>query len=151
MIFFRSFGREVAEDLTQQVLLTVFERLESFEPWHDRDAFEHWVLVIATSQALKHRRHGARFLPSSELVAVAADKAAGLSTMVRHRQQLAMFIRFMETLTPKLRRSAENLFRRGSCIAFAESEEIPLGTAHWRQVKVRRLFREYIKTPSSVV
>ena len=47
---------DVAEDLTQQVILKIFVKLEDFVPWHDNDAFERWIMVISSRMITEHAR-----------------------------------------------------------------------------------------------
>jgi len=148
MILGRLSGRvaqDVADDLTQQVLLKVFERLDNFEPAHEQDAFERWVKVVVANDFRAHLvRQQRRHVALDE--ATIQDNGGGLSSQLRSRRILDSLARAGNRLATPLREAAQNLLSGGRPRDLADKRGISAGAARWRHWRVRQLFRQLMAT-----
>ena len=53
-IFYKTFNRETAEDLTSQTFLNVLEKITTFNP--EKGTFSGWIYTIARNQIIDHYR-----------------------------------------------------------------------------------------------
>jgi len=142
---------DVADDLTQHVLLTIFTKLEGFVPWHDDDAFERWVIVIYSRAARSHSsaRCKAPVIPDPDVVERLTDAGAGPSTQLRNQDLLQAVERFVETLATPLRVMFEAITGEERLKEFSSLRGIPLRTAYRLRDKTRRLIAQELATPTS--
>ena len=150
----KHFPADVADDLTQQALLTIFAKLDSFRPWHDDDAFDRWVNVIsaraASRRAMERRRARARERVGVDALVKVAAPGDGPSTRLRNRDLLRAVVAIVETLKTALREAALALIAGERVKDVAERQGLPLGTAYSRRRKLRQLLLRALMDPRPV-
>jgi len=134
-----------AEDVTQQVMLEVWQRRASFDP--GRSSMSSWMMMIARSRAIDHAR---RRRPEPHEPAVTAALADRADAEPDRADELAEQWRMAHLLTLLPRDEAEILrmrFHRDlSQSEIARATGIPLGTVKMRMVSALSRLRELIES-----
>ncbi len=137
--------RAAAEDVTQQVMLEVWQRRASFDP--GRSAMSSWVMMIARSRAIDHAR---RPQPEPHEPHVAASLLDRANPEPDPADELAEQWRMAHLLTLLPREEAEILrmrfHRELSQSEIAQATGIPLGTVKMRMVSALSRLRELIES-----
>ena len=137
--------RAAAEDVTQQVMLEVWQRRASFDP--GRSAMSSWVMMIARSRAIDHTR---RQQPEPHEPSVTASLVDRAAPSVDPADELAEQWRIAHLLTLLPRDEAEILrmrfHRELSQSEIAQATGIPLGTVKMRMVSALSRLREMIES-----
>ena len=129
-------GRQDADDLTQQVFLQMFSKLEKFK---GQSKLETWLYRLATNEALQHLRRQKRHVVGPLVWEPAADDPDPLIKSEESRLlQVAL-----SRLEPELRaifllKEQQKLFYR----EISESLEIPAGNVGSRLNRARNELRE---------
>ncbi len=129
MRYFRARGCPVedAEDLTQDVMLTVFRRHGQLR---EQNLFRPWLFRIARNAFLRRleRRGREESMPEEELVAPAFDPLMP-----------AQFAEWMRALDPPEREAIRLRYVDGlEYHEIAEMLQVPLGTIQWRIFQAKR-------------
>jgi RNA polymerase sigma-70 factor (ECF subfamily) len=137
--FVRGVDIATAEDLTQDVLMTVYSRADSLR---NKETFFGWLFKIAAnrhSQYLRRRRHRPKTVELAEHVV-----AGSLRTDNHELQQKGEFLHLMNLLEPVERqimtlRYIEELGYQ----EIATALEMPLGTVKWRIFHAKEILSAY--------
>jgi len=134
----RMVGRQDADDLTQQVFLQVFRKIDQFA---GRSKLETWLYQVAVNQALQHRRKEKRWkFQTLTLEPRSHDKREDES--YEHKELIE---RALARLEPELRsifvlREVEELSYR----EIAEVTSLPEGTVGSRLNRARRELQQHL-------
>jgi len=137
--------RAAAEDVTQQVMLEVWQRRTSFDP--GRSAMSSWLMMIARSRAIDQIR---RQQPEPHEPSVAASLVDRAAPAADPADALVEQWRMAHLLTLLPRDEAEILrmrfHREMSQSEIAQATGIPLGTVKMRMVSALSRLREMIES-----
>jgi RNA polymerase sigma-70 factor (ECF subfamily) len=133
--FFRARGcEEVAEDLAQDVMLTVYRKAGDVR---DRTLFRAWVFTIARNALSRHWGQRSRTVETVELAEVSErfvashNQSAGPPAFEFHRWMAFLEAQEGEALT--LRFVGECAYHE-----IAAAQAIPIGTAQWRVFNAKK-------------
>lgn len=132
----RMVGRQEADDLTQQVFLRMFRKLDQF---NGQSRLETWLYRLATNEALQHIRRSKRRSTAPLVTEPATDDP----DRVGRAEEAELLETAMSRLEPELRaililKEQQNLPYR----EIAESIGIPEGTVGSRLNRARKVLRE---------
>ena len=140
--FFRARGCEaVAEDLAQEVMLTVYRKAGQVR---DRALFRAWVFTIARNALSRHWGQRAREVDTVDLAEVperfvaSNNHSAGTPAFEFHRWMAFLDSQEREALT--LRFIDEFEYHE-----IAAAQTIPLGTAQWRVFNAKKKLAPHLK------
>ena len=137
-LMIRMVGRQDADDLTQQVFLTMFRKLHQF---NGQSKLETWLYRLATNEALQHLRRTKR---RSTAPLVDEPEVSDADPIVAN-EEVQLIEKAMLCLEPELRailllKEQQNLSYR----EIAESTGIPEGTVGSRLNRARKELREVL-------
>lgn len=132
----RMVGRQDADDLTQQVFLRMFRKLDQF---NGQSKLETWLYRLATNEALQHIRRSKRRSTAPLVTEPATDDP----DCVGRAEEAELLEAALSRLEPELRaililKEQQNLSYR----EIAESIGIPEGTVGSRLNRARKVLRE---------
>ena len=138
LVYFRARGCEagVAEDLTQEVMLTLFRKVDGLR---DRDLFRPWLFRIAKNALLQHlRKQGQRVETvalADRLEGVAWNPFAGLAlgewlACLPEADRELLLLRYVDGFTHH---------------EIAELLEMPMGTVQWRVFQLKKRLAEHFR------
>ncbi len=134
----RIVGRQDADDLTQQVFLQMFRKLDQF---HGQSRLETWLYRLATNEALQHlrqrKRHATRPLLSEPFV---DDPST-----VTDAEETKLLERAVLSLEPELR--AVLILKEQEGLSYADIADvvgIPEGTVGSRLNRARKELRQQL-------
>lgn len=135
----RMVGRQEADDLTQQVFLQAFAKLDQFR---GGARFETWLYRLAVNESLQHLRREKR----RQTQTLAVDPAQHLPDRLLESEQAALVQQALERIDPELRailmlKEEERLSYR----EIAAAVEIPEGTVGSRLNRARRELRQELE------
>ena len=140
--FFRARGCEaVAEDLAQEVMLTVYRKAAQVR---DRAVFRAWVFTIARNALSRHWGQRAREVETVDLAEVperfvaSKNHSAGTLGFEFHRWMAFLDSQEREALT--LRFIDECEYHE-----IAAAQTIPIGTAQWRVFNAKKKLAPHLK------
>src|ERR1700733_8575516 len=144
--FFRSRGCSLAlsEDLTQEVMLTVYRKAAQIR---DRSLFRSWLFTIARNALCRQYGKKARELETVDLANVAgslvasSNKPAGPPAFEFHAWMAFLESREREVLT--LRFVEEWEYHE-----IAAAKNIPIGTVQWRVFNAKKKLAPHLKAIS---
>ena len=140
--FFRARGRhEVAEDLAQEVMFTVYRRAGQIR---DRALFRAWVFTIARNAMSRHWGQCARQVETVDLSEVperlvAANKQPGGGPAFEFHRWMA-FLDSQEREALTLRFVDECGYHE-----IAVAQAVPIGTAKWRVFNAKKKLAPYLR------
>lgn len=120
-------GEAEAQDVLQEVYVTVWRKAAQFDP--GRAGVVTWLATLARNRAIDRLR--ARRLPADELDAAAeiADDAPSAFDVLDHEQDAARLSHCLDELEERARQMIRAAFFDGATYAeLASREEVPLGT-----------------------
>ena len=132
----RMVGKQDADDLTQQVFLTMFRKLEQF---NGQSKLETWLYRLATNEALQHLRRSKR-RPTAPLV---VEPVVTDPDRVGTSEEAELLETAMSHLEPELK--AILLLKEQQRLSYqeiAESVGIPEGTVGSRLNRARKELRQ---------
>ena len=134
----RLVGSQNAADVTQQVFLQVFRKIDQFSG-HSR--FETWLYRLAVNEALQHLRKDQRW---RKMHSLSHEPMSHHTTRERHEQKELLELALLRT-DPDLRavfilREMEGL----SYCEIAEAIDIPEGTVGSRLNRARRELQQHL-------
>lgn len=135
-LMIRMVGRQDAEDLTQQVFLTMFRKLGQF---NGQSKLETWLYRLATNEALQHLRRSKRRATMS----LVSEPATCDPDEFGENEEAEILETAMSRLEPELR--AILLLKEQEGLSYreiAESVGIPEGTVGSRLNRARKELRE---------
>jgi RNA polymerase sigma-70 factor, ECF subfamily len=141
--FFRSRGCEFAlsEDLTQEVMLTVYRKAEQIR---DRTLFRSWLFKIARNALCRHHGNRLREVETVDLekvvnrVVASSNKPTGTPAFEFLRWMMFLESREREALT--LRFVEEWEYHE-----IAAAKAIPIGTVQWRVFNAKKKLAPHLK------
>ena len=140
--FFRSRGCQLmAEDLAQEVMLTVYRKAEQIR---DRSLFRAWMFKIARNTLCRHFGKQAREVDTVDLAHVpdrlvaTGNKDVGTPAFEFHHWMSFLDSREQEALT--LRFIEEWEYHE-----IAAARSIPIGTVQWRVFSAKRKLAPYLR------
>lgn len=140
--FFRARGcQAVAEDLAQEVMLTVYRKADQIR---DRSLFRAWMFKIARNALSRHFGRQAREVDTVDLADVperlvaAGNKGAGTPTFEFNHWMAFLDSRESEALTLRF-------IEQWEYHEIAASQAIPIGTVQWRVFSAKRKLAPYLK------
>lgn len=140
--FFRARGCQVvAEDLAQEVMLTVYRKADQIR---DRSLFRAWMFKIARNTLSRHFGKQAREVDTVDLADVperlvaAGNKGAGTPAFEFHHWMAFLDSREREALTLRF-------IEQWEYHEIAAAQSIPIGTVQWRVFSAKRKLAPYLK------
>jgi RNA polymerase sigma-70 factor, ECF subfamily len=143
LAFFRSRGCELAlsEDLTQEVMLTVYQKAAQLR---DRSLFRAWLFKIARNALCRQYGKQSREVETVELENIAgrlvasSNKPAGTPAFEFHDWMALLESREREALTLRFVEDWEYH-------EIATAKQIPIGTVQWRVFNAKKKLTPYLK------
>jgi RNA polymerase sigma-70 factor (ECF subfamily) len=138
--FFRSRGcaRDLSEDLSQEVMLTVYRKAAQLR---DRTRFRAWLFTIARHTLYRHHgKHSLEMVTIDLQNIVDTTKPVGSSAFEFHRWMTFLESNEREALT--LRFVEEWEYHE-----IAAAKAIPIGTVQWRVFNARKKLATRLKAP----
>jgi RNA polymerase sigma-70 factor (ECF subfamily) len=140
--FFRARGCQLmAEDLAQEVMLTVYRKADQIR---DRSLFRAWMFKIARNTLCRHFGKQAREVDTVDLADVpdrlvaASNKGAGTPAFEFHHWMAFLDTREREALTLRF-------IEQWEYHEIAAAQSIPIGTVQWRVFSAKRKLAPYLK------
>jgi RNA polymerase sigma-70 factor (ECF subfamily) len=140
--FFKARGCEaIAEDLAQEVMLTVYRKVGQVR---DRTLFRAWVFTIARNTMSRHWGQRSREVDTVDLAEVperfvaAINVSAGTSGFEFHRWMAFLDTQEREALTLRFIEECEYH-------EIAAAQTIPIGTAQWRVFNAKKKLAPHLK------
>jgi RNA polymerase sigma-70 factor (ECF subfamily) len=135
----RIVGKQDAEDLTQQVFLQMFRKLDQFS---GQSKLETWLYRLATNEALQHLRRKKR----NPVQPLAAEPSTSDPNRLIDSERVQMLESALSRIDPELRAIISLKEEQGlSYREIAESLEIPEGTVGSRLNRARKEIRDELK------
>jgi RNA polymerase sigma-70 factor (ECF subfamily) len=134
----RMVGVQDAADVTQQVFLQLFRKIDSYA---GHSKFNTWLYRLATNEALQHLRKGKRW----KFQPLAREPMSHHTSTIERNEQKELLDEALSRLDPELRlifvlREVEGLSYR----EVAESMDIPEGTVGSRMNRARRQLQQLL-------
>jgi RNA polymerase sigma factor (sigma-70 family) len=139
--FFRARGCEAAEDLAQEVMLTVYRKSGQVR---DRALFRAWIFTIARNALSRHWSKRAREVETVDLADVperlvaSKGKTEGTPAFEFHRWMAFLDTREGEALRLRFVEDCEYH-------EIAAAQTVPLGTAQWRIFNAKKKLAPHLK------
>jgi len=140
--FFRARGcQQMAEDLAQEVMLTVYRKADQLR---DRELFRAWMFKIARNTLSRHYGKQARDVETVDLADVpdrlvaTNNKSAATPAFEFHHWMAFLDTKERDALT--LRFIEEWEYHE-----IAAAQDIPIGTVQWRVFSAKRKLAPYLK------
>ena len=135
----RIVGRQDADDLTQQVFLQMFRKLDQFS---GGSKLETWLYRLATNEALQHLRRKKR-QTAQPLV---AEPSANDANRLMESEKIQLLQAALSRIDPELRAILSLKEEQGLCYRdIAESIGIPEGTVGSRLNRARKELRNELE------
>src|SRR5216684_4067369 len=145
--FYRARGCELslAEDLTQEVLLTVYRKASQIR---DRGLFRAWMFRIARNTLCRHYGKQAREVDTVDLADVPERLvAAGNKDAATPAFE---FLHWMAFLDSREREALTLRFiEQWEYHEIAAAQSIPIGTVQWRVFNAKKKLAPYLKPPQN--
>ena len=136
-LMIRMVGRQDAADLTQQVFMQVFRKVEQFK---GQSKFQTWLYRLAVNESLQHLRKNKR-----KQQVLNHDPLDDRPSPTRGREAKDVLDAALERLEPLLR--SIFLLKESQGLSYqeiAEATDIPEGTVGSRLNRARRQLREHL-------
>jgi RNA polymerase sigma-70 factor (ECF subfamily) len=141
--FFRSRGCELAlgEDLTQEVMLTVYRKTAQIR---DRSLFRAWLFTIARNALCRQYGKQTREVETVDLeniagrVVASINKPAGTPAFEFHRWMTLLELREREAVTLRFVEDWEYH-------EIAAANKVPIGTVQWRVFNAKKKLAPHLK------
>ena len=139
-------SREDAEDLTQEIMIRVYQNLNTFRS--DAGSFQNWILRVGRNLIIDHYRQTRRYQPaagSEEMdgMHLEDDKLPNPQQMVEMDEAARFLWNGLNSLSPELKEAL--VLRDLEGLAYREIAEmlgIPEGTVKSRARRARNALRE---------
>jgi len=129
----KGMNEEIAEELTQEIMLTVWRRAESYDP--SKAAASTWLFTIARNRRIDYLRGNSRIEVEldDEMLDVEATENDPQAKFVSDAQAASQLQRALEKLPPEQRQVMHlSYFRGQSHGAIAKWLDLPIGTVKSR-------------------
>jgi RNA polymerase sigma-70 factor (ECF subfamily) len=139
--FFRKRGHEkgVAEDLTQEVMLTVYRKARQLR---DHKLFRAWLFKVARNAACRYYAQCSRQVPTVDLADMREFLAAPLQSP---RGPATEFKDWMKFLDPEEQQAMTLRFvEQWEYHEIAAAKAIPIGTVQWRVFNSKKKLQEHL-------
>jgi RNA polymerase sigma-70 factor (ECF subfamily) len=139
--FFRARGCQMAEDLAQEVMFTVYRKADQIR---DRSLFRAWMFKIARNTLNRHFGKRAREVDTVDLADVperlvaGGNKGAGTPAFEFNDWMAFLDSREREALTLRF-------IEQWEYHEIAAAQSIPIGTVQWRVFSAKRKLAPYLK------
>ena len=138
--------RPLADEVVQEVMLTVWHRGDRFDP--EKGSMATWVFTIARNRLIDSVRRKKRPEPDPDdpcWVGDRDERAPSPELMTAQRQRVSSLRVAFETLPVEQRRVLEGLYFEGQSMSeFSEATGVPLGTVKTRARLALRALRGQI-------
>lgn len=139
----RGFAAETAEELTQEVMLAVWKKAESFDP--ERASFSTWVFTIARNRCIDQLRRSARPEPDPDdpcwVSSVSVPPGPEDNTVAKRRQERLR--EALADLDDDQRHALMQVYFEGQTnTEAAESLGVPVGTVKSRTRRALEALRK---------
>src|SRR5450432_154505 len=147
--FFRTSGCELAlaEDLTQEVMLTVYRKATQIR---DRTLFRAWMFKVARNVLCRHYGKQSREVNTVDLADVPDCLAAA-----SHKPAATPAFEFMHWMAFLDSREREvmtlRFIEQWEYHEIAAAQAIPIGTVQWRVFNAKKKLAPYLKTRQEIV
>jgi RNA polymerase sigma-70 factor, ECF subfamily len=146
--FFRRRGHEtgVAEDLAQEVMLTVYRKAGQLR---DHKSFRAWLFKVARNAACRHFAQRSREVPTVDLADVTHLVTAPQHNSFAPTSEFRDWMKFLdeqERETMTLRFVEEWEYHE-----IAAAQAIPIGTVQWRVFNSKKKLAPHLRTPTEVL
>ena len=116
-----------AEDVLQEVYLTVWKRAGSFDPAKASPIT--WLCVVARNKAIDKLRRARLPMADADAALEVEDDRATAVEIIEQRQRDGQLVRCLDELDETQRSAIRSAFFNGNSYrALAESSDVPLGT-----------------------
>ena len=145
--FFRARGCEaVAEDLAQEVMLTVYRKASQVR---DRTLFRAWLFKIARNSLSRHYGKQSRQVDTVDLADV-GDRSIAASHKLPATTPAFEFKHWMAFLDSREREVMNLRFiEQWEYHEIAAAQSIPIGTVQWRVFNAKKKLAPHLKTRQS--
>jgi RNA polymerase sigma-70 factor, ECF subfamily len=139
-------SRSLAEEVVQEVMLTVWHHGDRFDP--AKGSMATWVFTIARNRLIDSVRRKRRPEPDPNdpcWVGDRDERAPSPEAVTAHRQRVEVLRVAFRTLPPEQRRVLEGLYFEGQSMSeFSAASGVPLGTVKTRARLALRALRGQI-------
>ena len=127
--FFRRRGFEngIAEDLAQEVMLTVYRKAGQLR---DHKLFRAWLFKVARNAACRHFAQRRREVPTLDVVDISDFLSAPSCNPFGHASEFNDWMRFLDA--PEREAMTLRFIEEWEYHEIAAAQAIPIGTAKWR-------------------
>ena len=143
--FFRARSCELAlaEDLAQEVMMTVYSKAAQLR---DRNLFRAWLFKVARNALCRHYSKQAREVETIDL-AVVADRltAASLKPAATSAFEFMHWMAFLDSREQEVMRL--RFIEEWEYHEIAAAQDTPIGTVQWRVFNAKKKLAPYLKTP----
>ncbi|MFT5682721.1 MAG: RNA polymerase sigma factor (sigma-70 family) [Myxococcota bacterium] len=130
-------GSDLVEELTQEIMLTIWRRANTFNP--ERGSAHSWVFTIARNRRIDHRRRQKWPQIDPEDPVLVPDTTPSLETRITQQQRARSLREALRRLPADQARVLNDVYLLGRPQkAVAEAYNVPLGTVKSR---IRRALR----------
>ena len=127
--YFRRRGREkgLAEDLAQEVMLTVYRKAGQLR---DHKVFRAWLFKVARNAACRHFAQRTREVPTFNVTDIGDFLPAPSCNPLGHASEFKDWMRFLDA--PEREAMTLRFVEEWEYHEIAAAQAIPVGTAKWR-------------------
>ena len=142
LAFFRARGSaSIAEDLAQEVMLTVYQKAAQIR---DRGLFRTWMFTIARNAMYRHYGRRTREVETVELSETAQRSVADAN--ISPATPAFEFRQWMDFLEPDEREALRLRFiEQSEYHEIATAQRVPIGTAKWRVFNAKRKLAPHLR------
>ena len=138
----RGCDRSLGEDLTQEVMATVYTQSRHLR---DHESFRAWLFRVARNQWLQHLRREQRRVPTTGLT----EETERVSAGVRDPLLQPAFAEWLAWLPPDERNLIELRFVEGlEYHEIASALDMAMGTVQWKIFQVKRKLAGRVASPT---
>ena len=146
----KGMNEDIAEELTQEIMLTVWRRAESYDP--AKAAASTWLFTIARNRRIDYLRSNSRIEVEldDEMLDADTTDTDPQADFVSNEQAAARLKRALDTLPPEQRQVMHlSYFRGQSHGAIARWLDLPIGTVKSRIRLAMQAVRSYLLSEKS--
>ncbi len=134
--------QEELEDLTSEVFIKVYRRLDQYRPEHP---FSTWLFRLAANHDLDHRRRARRARPRAEMPREIEDPAPDPGQGLESRERSALVREALNSVAPRYRAALLLVYVEGLKVdEAARTLGLPVGTIKSRLMRGREALRKIL-------